>query len=1159
MSNCIYVMDGEGNASPIFTQLLAKHKGDEEAALREFALNELIAEKTSFSLGTAIADAKTFLNSLFRIVDEFSTDNENSLRRSLEANLVAKKNASSGLMEIYYYSATGQLLSAPESEKSNVIEKIIADKRALKNETGTKLLGVFKAHASGNMPEEAQKTFGDTAYGLVKQSVIGLVPGQVRDYSEFSAEPWFIPGLASEKILVHVKTLGTGKKVYDFIFPSNSHGQKAFSAAGNTFIGAKYLGSNTLSEANGITVAENVKGRKQITASLLTASIKYHEPDSIVSSARFLSFAGEGHLEYLDLFDGLQNVKNLFRLPEFSKSISGDLSHLKTKPEIFDTAGMNMDYVSVLFEEYESGGGTGKEVEEFKKAFTKRDKLSMLQAVNRRMYLIMKTHGRVIGGKKEYEIADTPAGKEMLRLAKAKEQLMMKEGMDYRNLNTQKQMGFVESWVHTQGEYANAQINLTMQEVNAIEDGIKQRYKNKHLTKMQASINKFIKANGGVNARGAVLNDTQSYFKNLYDSIKVRRLDENGQYSADLVEVQVMRFKDPNDTSNNLTQAERIFIREMIELHKESLIRMMDKKINDGLEKGYASGAEWYEKRYKSQELLIPVTRKSSSELLANGEIKASVDSFMDDFTNVYNLNDQGQSNKEYIFGKYGSASSQIGGEFGSDNRLKSLGLEYINDELVLVDPNKNKAASFNIEQSLNISALNNEKAAMEMEFHTVYEASKLILLNDKLADRGREVETLKAMFENLVYGDMETMDLIKNKNHMKVVGGLRKITSLGTLSLNWKSAALATLGSNMSLVSDALAQRYGKHFFNFGDYSKAIVWASSNPVMFDKLIDLFMFHESDEVNLMFSSKYQAAQKGVYKSRFNTIMHSAGDRLVRGILLASQLHHDGLLDNFREDSDGNLIYDWTKDQRPDPVKKAIQDNLTYRGVENLPYDEVMMRSLTTISGKVMGSFTDADKARFQAHEGAKVFAQFKAYLGARLTNLYSEGFENVNIRHYEVDDKGQLSIKNYYQEGIYQSVVHAYKELHRLRSYGAAMDSLRPEQISNLIKLRNDLAIFGGMAFAYGALAGLDDDKTSENSEWFKYLKYAWLDVVGTYNMSDYLAGIGSPVMITYLSRLATASWNIATLNLDTGVNQAVNLFGPTKTFRDIYNLVNQD
>ncbi len=1156
MSTCIQVISADGKPSVAFIQLLKKHKGNETKALNEFAVNELRAGRDSYLLSSSgIVDSKALVNSLFSFNDEFSSTLEAQIRNNEDSIFRKDINSASKAEMIRYNDAKGNSVYRPASEKKEALNEIISQTKELKDKVGDKMHDVYQAHANGDLESESSKNFGDNVFPAILESISGLIPSQIKPYSDFAAEPWYIQSLASEKIMVHVTKDSNGNNIYDFIAPTYALANQDFNGSRNEFIAKKLLGTQTLSEAHGITMNGTMANRKLLTLAILASSINAHDPTASFRSARFVSVRGQGQFKHLDIGYGMKVLHRLSQIPAISQSLPNELKfiHNSTAEALIER--VNADAVTLLFDMYESSY-VNPNKDDFTVPYGVRDKRAMLEAVNRRIYFLMRAHSNKVGSQKEYEIANSTPGREMLMLVRAKEQLMMIEGLDYRGKNSQVRMGFYTSQISMQGEYANSALNLVFQEVHALNDSLRQRYKNKHLEKMRVIVKKFIKDNDGSSAKSFLINDTQGYYENLYEQIELRTLQPDGQLSSAKQKINIMMMKNPDDLKNNLTTSERTFIREVIALHKSSLIDLIEKKFKDKLinAKGYKDAEEWYNQEYKHKELLMPVGRKKSSELLASGDIKSAWNGFTDDFTNIYNLNDEGQSNKDFIFSRFGSATPQIGGIYGSDQRLKSLGIEFMNGEMVLVNPNKNNTASLNVEQLINQSAFNNNKAFYETEFNSLYTTGKMLLLNDKLNDRTEEMKTLKIMFESIVYGDIEKLDLVKGKNPMKVVNALRKFSTAGTLTLNYNSALLATYGANLSLISDALSQRHGDYFFNFKDYMVALTWIVAHPSKFDKLIDLFMWHESDEVNLLFSDKYQESQKGVWRSRFGTIMHSAGDRLVRGLILTSQLQHDGLLDNFIE-KDDKLIYDWSKDKRNKVEIDAIKENLEYRGIENLPYDEVMMRSLTTISGKIMGAYTDNDKARFQASEAGKIIGQFKAYLGARATNLYMEGFENSNIRHYEVDKAGKLSIHTYYQEGIYQSFVQMVKEIERLGAV-QGYQSLRPEQQANLRKLVIDVSLFGASALAYAAIRSGLEDKDKEWMDNWKYLRYAWYDIMGTYNIADFLMAISTPIVLLYLQRVTRAVWNLITLDLERAKDNAKSLFAPVRTFQDLHTLI---
>src|SRR5690606_37094548 len=88
---------------------------------------------------------------------------------------------------------------------------------------------------------------------------------------------------------------------------------------------------------------------------------------------------------------------------------------------------------------------------------------------------------------------------------------------------------------------------------------------------------------------------------------------------------QTMKFKDPDDHTNGLKDYEREFIRKMVGLHKESIVRFIKKKMSSGQIKGYKTAEEWYNKEYKPHELNLPVMKKNTGNFLAEGSLKGAM------------------------------------------------------------------------------------------------------------------------------------------------------------------------------------------------------------------------------------------------------------------------------------------------------------------------------------------------------------------------------------------------------------------------------------------------------------------------------------------------------------------------------------------------------
>lgn len=1158
MATCIQVYGEDGLPSPLFASLLEQH-GNEETALKEYAERLVRVEQDKYQLASKIANTQGFVDSFFNMSDVFTTADEASIRNNSDALLEEVFVKSEKKKKIRYYDAKGIVKFVELSEKGDAINDIIQSTKEMKNEAHKKLLSVFADHGKKSMSDTITDELGGHLVPVVMESLRGIEGSKVRDYTSFSNEPWYIPSLASEKILVYVNEDSKSVQTYTFIFPSFSYESTDFNDSRKDYVGKKYLGSNDLSGLHGINLTGTVANRKLLAGTILAASIKNSDPKAGVNSMRFVSLKGQGSFKHLDLYNGIKNLENMVSIDGISEFIPDDMKFIEGNPDVLVQENYNIDYVSLLFDEYSSDSTNDGNKNEFTEAYDTNDKKRMLAAVNRRIYQITKNNTKKVNGKPEYENLDSLLGKELLMLSYSKQMLMMKEGFDYRNKNTNRGMDGYTSFVAMQGEYANAELNLVFQEIQAVKDGLKQKYRLGHMKEMMAAVKEYINATGGAGVKQRVFNESQGYYKELFEQIEVRTLGEDGQLSAEKTKANILLLKDPDDLSNSMNDAQRKFARTVIRLHKESITALITKKIEDGTITRYENAEDWYEAEYKHSERLIPVGRKNSGDFLSDGQISKAIESSVDESFNVYNLNEEITSGKDLIFTKYGSATQQIGGQYGSPQRLKSLGLDFVNNELVMVNAKKNGSASMNVEQTINMNVITNLMGSKEVEFHSLFTASKMILLNQDLnekSDRSTELKTLQVMFENVIYGDREKMKILKDKDVMKTVGALRKITSTGVLALNYKSAMLAGWGANISLLSDAMSNRYGVDFFNGKDYAKAAIWAGTHPAKFDKLIDLFMFHESDISNLMFSDKYQSGQKGIYKERYGMILHATADRLVKGMLIASQLIHDGIIDNFIE-VDGQMQYDWTNDKRNPEEQKSIKENLQARGMDFLPYDEVMMRSLSTIAAKAVGAFSDNDRGRLMVHEGSATYFQFKSYLSARLTNLYMPGFENTNIRSYKVDKDGKLYIQSYYQEGIFNSFVFMIKEVGRLRSYKGAMDSMRPEQKANLRKLVYDVALFGASAALYEMMKkALDDDDLEDNKDLLTNLQYAQYDIVGIYNLGDYLLAMSTPVVVQYMGRILRAVWNLILLDFEKAGEQFGNLVSPVRTFDDLYESV---
>jgi hypothetical protein len=710
----------------------------------------------------------------------------------------------------------------------------------------------------------------------------------------------------------------------------------------------------------------------------------------------------------------------------------------------------------------------------------------------------------------------------------------------------------------------NAQLNMVYNEYNSAALGFKQRFDDS-LKEKAPIIKEYIAAfekDKGVSGRSKILNYTEAFYENLYEKVKMKTYS-NGQVSDKMAEVNIRKFKDPNDLKNGLQAYERKFIQSMVAYHKKSIIRFIGKKIQDKeiSSELYKSPEDWYEAKYKNQELLMPVMRKLSGNFIAEGKVKNAFTSALEEGNDFLEITPRDLM-EDRIYRSEGSATMQLGNKYGSEGRMKSLGIEEINGEYVLVSPTVNERSMGDVEQIMQSSVFQNFKFEFEPSLTATYAAAKIILIQEAIKtgiNRKNELAHLDALFKNMLYNERDNI-IQGNKNPQKGLDLVRNLTSTTTLAFNVKSMLLATSGNAFALISNAISQRFGDQYFNGKDLVTSLNWSTKNSDKFSAIVNAFMFHDANESALVFSSKYKEGERGFIKNHHMMLMHNIGDRFTRGLVLISQLKHEGLLDNFIFDDSGNLKYDWSKDKRSEKIKNHIRDKNAKQEKRDLPYDDIQVNTLTSITSKMFGAYTDEDRTRINTNGLAQWMFQFKGYLVARSNELVQTGFDNTNIAWYSEDSKGDLKLSSFYQEGMANTVFHFYNEMKRLEGNPIeAWKNMKPEQKKNMQKLVSDVLMFGALMLIYGAVVAADDDedKTMTPAERkaklsaYQYLKYAFLDIVGVYNVNDYVDGV-TPASIPVIKRYGNALWDFVSLDFDGAFDKTILKTGPGKTATDV-------
>jgi hypothetical protein len=1167
--SCINVKNEAGENDPRFHDMLKIHEGNEEAALNDFVRTYFLGENSSkFQIASDMYEnTDEFLAGIFSVDDKFTDKEANNLRANKEFlfRKVFRNETFVGEMTDAY----GKTIEFPLSETDKKITEYINQKKELSGKLMESLFDILASKDIKFISKFAavvRKVFPRIDTNVIYQSLVrDLNINKIKAYEEFASKPFFVPSLVGENIMVHEHEVN-GIKEYTIVLPTTEDGKKGFSGSEIYSFMTSIFGDYKIAQKRGFTIKNSIAGRKQLMGSIVAMAIKASNPDAKINGIRFVSLNGTGSTYDLDLYEGVKNLRALARETKTKNLLPKELLDVIEDSKDVDLESFHPSYADLLFRNLDSAKTKGNRIYmPLYDALAGDDVHDKLKAIDARINYIVSTYTSTDGsGKIAYENFDSPIGKEMVLLAKTKEQLMQHSGLDRQSYNTDKSLNWFDAWRKSLGDMQNAQMNLLFNQFKSLMFGVKQRFM-KFMDEKNAVVKDFMdayEADRGVSIKSRALNYTQEAYENLYEEMEVRELVK-GQLSTEKVKVKTMRFKDPNDTTNGLKDYERKFIRESVRLHKESIIRFIGKRIINNHIKGYKNAEEWYEKEFKAYELNLPVTRKNSSDFFAEGSIRSAMSSISHEATDFLELK-PGDIQRERSERPFGSATAQMKGVYGSKGRILSMGLDHVNGELVLRDRKQNNQINLDVEQILHGSVFHNYKFENEDMLKATYAAARIILLKNQFdsgKSRKNEIDTMDVLFDNLVYNERVDMS-IGEFNVTRHLDWLRKTSGMATLMINYKSAGLATLGNFMALYSNALSSRFGQHYFNGSDITKAIGFSMVNPGKFGDIIDMFLFHDTNESALVFSPKYKEGERGYMKDHYKMLLHTLGDRYTRGLVLVAQLQHEGLLDNFEYDSNGKMSYNWSKDKRKSELKDHITKRNTQQERNNLPYDDHQINTLTSIAAKMFGAYTDEDKTRVSTNGVAQFAAQFKGYIIARSNELVQEGFDNTNISWYNVNADGKIQATTFYQEGILNTMILFAKEINWLKNSPiSAYQNMRPEQQKNIMKMGVDLAFFASAYLLYALVRfGDDEEKLKEirKSPVYMHLKFAWMDVVGIYNLSEYTAGI-TPASISYYSKLSDALWDFATFDFESGASKAWKSTGFGKSVNDVVGLIGND
>lgn len=539
---------------------------------------------------------------------------------------------------------------------------------------------------------------------------------------------------------------------------------------------------------------------------------------------------------------------------------------------------------------------------------------------------------------------------------------------------------------------------------------------------------------------------------------------------------------------------------------------------------------------------MMPVMSSSVNEMLMKKDAKsakAAYEKFFRQLTNLDDIYDEVDKQKlkdtkrqkilkemtDFFMNQIGLDSDV----YGSDARMKMMGLRNDITGPILMDANTNENLSTNLELiTMYMVASSERKRVFDKKVLPYVNAAQTMLYNPQISSLQGDQEVTKSYFQNYINsvlkGMPETTDSkILGVNVDAAVSSIVQLASFNGLTLNVPvaaSSALMNAGQFMnSAISNDMATNglYGKK-----EAAQAIKMfgTAEGRKFIEGIMDMYKVADRTERDLISNPRMNVTNKNIWTSHHFYWMNWYTDYNVRGLVAAAQMIKDGSIAAYTMNKKtGKLEYDESKDpnfkgETGEHFKNHIKQRLIEEGVmssmdEKMPrgYDHKMASQLKHLADKhVVGNLDDATKGRFGRTVPAKPFMQFVAWLPTKMVNYFGSTkaspiggrYVTKKNEYGEVETVWEQTI----QEGIFTTLKNIHGEL-RENKYKSmrSWSEMKPHERYNVTKLGIDMISF---TILYGLYAGLtgdwDDEEGNQamvnDSRFMKVFKYASLDYV---------------------------------------------------------------
>lgn len=912
-----------------------------------------------------------------------------------------------------------------------------------------------------------------------------------------------------------------------------NYGASEKSTLGESYMSDEMDGKRHGKKMKGVYLNNTNSEIESLKNAIITMAIKKQNPNIKVRTVGAMKVSGDDiKVHKRNVEDILPQIKKIFNdLPQLKESLERDFYDIVTDESLYDERIYKLPLLDKLDNYFRTLLNTNEISDNFKKSIDKSleqirgikdDKLfsnydALQRSVRSRIYHL----GTMLGS-----IDRRANNEEYQYLLK-----LYRELTGYKEVNTkfvnditldEKLFGTADRWDGQVRTWVYDQIDLAKRK--SVEEALP------FVKEMNQITKDFDKFKGYI--LSSITDNSKELFKNIFKKKIIK--DKKGNN----VEISLHELHwDENDIdtakalANNEISREELAIGKYIadNLYNEFVNYVMvtergtlNNKITDGEDSlRYAAEIE-VNRRYKKG--MLPVFRRSSSAALSENKLKEAFDIYMKSAGNWYGGNlfeEYMQSNesdlqyetfKKLLSPFWSQFQSSI--DYGSEYRLKLLGLDFDGENIVLMNQKSQDEMSFNLENIFDFTMLASMRSK-HMQQGVVSVNIAMDMLRGEEATRGKNTKDIREHLENYVnrqiYGNMPSLSkmLVEDMalNVDSVLDGTGKIINMIHLALNVKLGAKNAIASGSKLIINALVNSLaGRKDFNIATVTRAAQEIFLNPKKVEALNKKYQIVNVNERDLINHWQNVHTKRNLAESDMQMFMHFIGDHYSQLVGAMAQMMSEGVYD--AHDDQGN--YDYKKDTRfyrdngeIGIMGKAMYDSILeqqYKEGYHIPEDGKTLthaysqRDENRVKVHVqrfVGELNDTSyKNMITSYGVARAVMSLKSYIFNVAQAWWKRPYQSVQTGSREVfmnDGNPEVDWVPELTEGMIQTLIYSVKGLRKAANMDFSdYENMSSYQKRNIVSMATFTAIVAGV-YLLADLLMYDKDDDEKKKKKYRY------------------------------------------------------------------------